>query len=369
MNFKNDLFELVTLFVAFVLLLGLYDVIEFKSVTIIQVLQGLAGVLTIYLVYLRFKTTDNIQKETARHFAIDNEFKSFIESTKLLTDKDSSVAAKISALYLLYDLSKIHPKKTARIIQVINKELQPLFMCIENSCSEKTRTKRLTKLKKQDRKKILFYEYENQDLLSFNIDNISLIQTIKEWRYKGNNTQKIISVALDIIKKISITTLQNEKKYIDMSNSIIFDVDVTFNKGLKFKSPHYPTENLIFLNCVLTDENDFSNTTYHNSKFINCNLSNASFKNANLWGSSFINCNLNDTNFYETECEGVEFKKCKNLNLQQINEMKFKGKTERKVDYLFIISEEDGNDLELAENSYFKTVQEYNSWKNCDKNY
>ena len=362
---KKDLLEWALIIIAFIFLAYLFKLIEInKPLLLTQVLSGVGGAIGIYLLYLRFKTTDDIKKQSAKHFAIDNEFKSFIESTKLLTDKESSVEAKISALYLLYDLSKIYPNKTARILQVINKQLEPLFVCIENRCNEKIKTKKLTKYKLKGREKSLLYEYNYKDLLQLNIDSNSLIQTIKEWRYKGNDTEKLISVSLDIIKKMAITTIQKKKKHIDISNSIIFDIDVLYNRGLKFKNEKYPTENLIFLNCVLTDNNDFSKTIYHNCKFINCDLTNANFQNSNLWGSSFINCNLKNTCFEKTECEAVEFKKCINLNKQQIEKMRFNNKTKKTLEYLLILSEDMEEKLELTNKSYFKTFQEYNNWKN-----
>jgi len=362
MKYKNDIFELTVLAIIFILLGILYGFIKIDTPSIIQVFKGIGGAIAIYLVYLRFKTTDDIQKQSAKHFAIDNEFKSFIESTKLLTDKDSSVESKISALYLLYDLSKIHPKKTGRIIQVINKQLEPLFICIENSCVTKKRIKKLTKYKKGIKGKTLFYEYEYKKLLSLDMNSNSLLQTIKEWRYKGNDTEKLISVSLDIIKKITISTLQKEKKHIDISNTIIFDIDTTFNKNLKFKSVTYPTENLIFFNCIFTDNNDFSKTIYHNCKFINCNLKDVDFSEANLWGTLFSNCNLENVQFNNTECEGVEFKKCNNFKIEQIEMMKFQNKENSNKEYLIIISDEN---LELDS---FKNEDEYKSWKNSNDN-
>ena len=342
--------------------MSLESFISLKPLTTIEVLKGIGGIIAIYLLYLRFKTTDDIKKQSANHFAIDNEFKSFIESTKLLTNKDSSVESKISALYLLYDLSKIHPKKTARIIQVINKQLEPLFICIESSCDVKKRIKKLIKYKKEIKGKTLFYKYKYNDVLTLNINSSSLLQTIKEWRYKGNDTEKLISVSLDIIKKIAISTLQNEKRHIDISNTIIFDIDTTFNKKLKFKSMKYPTENLIFLNCIFTDNNDFSKTIYHNCKFINCNLKNVDFSKSNLWGTLFSNCNLENVKFNNAECEGVEFRECKSLKLEQVQTMKFQNKEHSDKEYLIIISDKN------FEINSFKNEDEYKNWKNSNDN-
>jgi uncharacterized protein YjbI with pentapeptide repeats len=187
--------------------------------------------------------------------------------------------------------------------------------------------------------------------------------TIVQWKYKGNDAEKIISNSLAIIKKVaSLNTLSA----IELDNSIIFDWDTSYKTNIKYlldglNKKEIPTKNLIFLHCIF-NEVDFSLAKFHYCKFINCNFKKSNFSKANLWGSSFINCNLKNTNFRDTECEGVEFKNFFNLESRQLNDMKFENSENDSFKYL-ILSEAEANKLNLKKGSYFKHEEEYKEWK------
>jgi len=163
-------------------------------------------------------------------------------------------------------------------------------------------------------------------------NNNNLFRTIKEWEYKGNETEKIIVVVLKILKNILLEIILSSKKYIDLSNTIFFNLDTDFHKNIMFDTKGNIVDNIIFLECKLEKIN-FKNVIYYNASFINCNLTGSNFENANLWGNDFINCNLKEVNFKETECEGVSFEKCVNLTKEQLDNMKFEFKKEIKENF------------------------------------
>jgi hypothetical protein len=324
------------------------------------------GIITIYFVIQKLTQHD-------KHFKQDSNFKNFLEATKMLTDKDSTIEAKISALHLLYDVAKSHPENLDRIIQVINKQIVPLINCLEDNCNQEkySRNKvsqinysfvryRYTREEK--------FDYIKKDIVSIDLDNRNK-RTIKEWQYKGNDTEKLISVSLEILKKIVLNVLPKIDSHIDLSNTILFDLDTDFDKDLKFKTKDKPIENLIFLECNLKNI-DYREKIYHRASFINCNLQNSDFSEANLWGTLFQKCDLQDVKFNNTECEAVEFKKCKDLTEEQIENMKFafkneeeyKNKSDQKE--FLIISSDDINGIDKSK--YFQTIDQFNKWKYKD---
>ena len=147
--------------------------------------------------------------------------------------------------------------------------------------------------------------------------------------------ERTFSTALYVIRKI-ILGLQSSNTNVDISNTIIFDVDTDFDeKAIKdtlfsVVGKERPVENLIFFHCKLEKIILLKKQVYHTCKFIFCNLKKANFKNANLWGTFFIDCDLEGVKFEDTECEGIEFKKCKNLTLEQLKQMKFENIKEAK---------------------------------------
>lgn len=66
--------------------------------------------------------------------------------------------------------------------------------------------------------------------------------------YKGNSTEMVVANALFILKKIIVgDTVLNANIHINISNTIIFDVDTDFDKDVNLKSKEKPTEKLNFL--------------------------------------------------------------------------------------------------------------------------
>ena len=155
-------------------------------------------------------------------------------------------------------------------------------------------------------------------------------ETIKSWRHTGDFVERTFSTALYVIRKI-ILGLQISNTNVDISNTVIFDVDTDFyEEAIKIDTlfsvvgKERPVENLTFFHCKLEKIDIIKEARYHFCQFINCNLTKANFNKANLWGTSFIDCDLEGVKFKDTECEGIEFKKCENLTLEQLKQMKFK---------------------------------------------
>ena len=345
----------------------MYHNCYFQFIDVGTSLGVMLGIFILHLRNMEMKSQTKVQYET---FNGNSQFQNFLEATKMLTDKDATNEAKISALYLLYDVAKSHPENLDRIIQVINKQLVPLMLCINDDCKQNKYERILSNekttkyLNKYYNNKI--FKYTKNTIINIDIqDKNNNGSTISKWQYNGNETEKIIATALYILKRISVTIIQNNNAHIELSNTILFDIDTDFDKDLKFISKEKPTKNLIFLNCKLNNVN-FKATNYHICQFIHCDLENSNFTNANLWGSSFIECNLKDTKFNNSECEGVEFRKCFKLEKKQIESITFQNKTQETIKYLIIISEDEGANLELENGSYFKTLEEYDNWKNHD---
>jgi len=347
-----------------ILILLLACLVSTGSIEIYQALTSLGAIIIGFFYYQRNSIFEKQLTQKDEQYIKDSQFRNFFEATKMLTDKESTIEAKISALFLLYDVAKAHPENIDRIIQVINKQLTPLLNCIENNCNTKLYTKQLVSSEKKsypNRRKDTF-EYLKNDTVVFSVNDRNTSKIIKEWQYKGNDTEKLISVSLYVLRKIVLNILPNIDEHIELSNSIIFDIDTDFDKNLKFKSKKRPTENLIFLNCKLHKVN-FEKTIYHYATFINCDLTDSDFTDANLWGALFDKCNLKGVNFKDTECEGVEFKNCEKLTKNQIETMKFKNKTDTKK-YLIILSGE--YSLGLDKNSYFPSRENFITWRYPD---
>jgi len=205
--------------------------------------------------------------------------------------------------------------------------------------------------------------------------------------YKGDSTEKVISNALFILKKIIIYALNNTNAHIDISNTILFNIDTDFDEKLKFGCHNKPQENIVFLNCKLENV-DFSKTKFHFCKFIDCDLEGSKFSNANLWGTKFIKCDFKDVKFDNSECEGVEFTGSTNLVREQVDAMEFKNKKcnsiaseckvkdmecikdtyfdNKKLDYL-IIYDKEKNPASKFDIECFTAVNDYIYWKNNTK--
>lgn len=337
------------------------DFIKNDTFNIKNLAISFGGLMTLLIYHIRNQEMHNQTKIQYEIFNQNRHFESFLEATKMLTDEKATIDAKISALYLLYDVAKSHPENLDRIIQVINKQLTPLLNCIEDNCNIKPTTKKLILREKRfspNLRKDIF-KYTKNDVVNININDIKFQKTIKEWQYNGNDTEKLISVSLYILKKIVTNIVPELNRHVELSNTVIFDLDTDFDKNLMLKSNSRPIENLIFLNCKLHNIH-FQKTIYHQSNFINCDLANSDFTQANLWGALFENCDLKDVKFNQTKCEAVEFKNCENLTKEQIEKMKFKNKTDEKK-YLIILPK--NNNLGLEENFYFTSRTDFNNWR------
>lgn len=356
----------------------------------VSVVTSLGVLIGLFVAQLRNEAMTKQTKSQYDLFNEDKQFSNYLEATKLLTDKDSTVEAKIAAMFSLADVAKAHPEHLDRIIQVLNKELIPLINAIEgngndnkytSSLKERKVIKKPLALKKESE----LFTYTQNKTVSYVGGSKENLEKIKGWQYKGNEAEKVVSVALYVIRKI---TLEVKEAKFDFSNTILFDFDNAFDEksiGKKFiRKNNKRIENAIFLDCQLK-KIDFKETNFHFCKFINCNLEDADFCDANLWGASFENCNIKNISFNKAECEGVVFKGCKNLTKEQLKRMKeqenlesvqefefhFDNEKYKKEDlkYLIIIDDdtlEGVNNSELAQNN-FLALEEYAQWKDSDK--
>ena len=285
--------------------------VEEESVyTLMNVGIAFGGLMTLLFYQWRNQATEKQTKTQYETFNQDKQFSNYLEATKLLTDKKSTPDAKIAAMFSLAGVARDHSKDVGRIVQVINQELIPLINCVNA-------------------------KYEKSNLSNGKVIELVLQHTeedrkiIKEWRHNGDDNERIFSTALYVIRKI-ILGLQSSNTNVDISNTIIFDVDTDFyEEAIKIDTlfsvvgKERPVENLTFFHCKLEKIDIIKEARYHFCQFINCNLTKANFNKANLWGTVFINCDLEGVKFEDTECEGIEFKKCKNLSLKQLKQMKF----------------------------------------------
>lgn len=306
--------------------------------------------MTWYFTRYKLKQAELRQRED--HNNKNNEFKVFIEATRLLTDEKATVISKISAMYLLYDIAFQSPDKVERTLQVINKQIHPLIRRIDSETDKVLSTP----------SKDIQTDINCKSLHSINYGK----ENIKEWQYKGEDDEVVISNSLFIIRKIITDCLPKTNLKVDLSNIIIFDLDLSTTQDFHITNNNHPIENLIFFHCKL-EYADFKNVNFHFCKFINCNLDNSDFSAANLWGSLFLNCVLDKASFNGTECEGVEFRNSYYLKLSQFESMSFKNKNNEKL--LLILPDEDNdlNDPTIYEADRFKDEQEYKEWKKSQR--
>ncbi|MDQ6961071.1 MAG: pentapeptide repeat-containing protein [Mariprofundaceae bacterium] len=360
----------------------------------VNVVTALGASISFLIWHLRNQAMSAQTKSQYDLFNEDKQFSNYLEATKLLTDKDSTVEAKIAAMFSLADVAKAHPKHLDRIIQILNKELIPLIKAIDGRedsskytpvLKEKKVIKKPLALKKESE----LFTYTQNKIVSYAGGSQANQENIKDWQHKGNETEKIVSVALYVIRKI-ILELENFDSTFDFSNTIFFDIDDAFDDksiGKKFiRKNNKRVENAIFLDCKLNNV-DFKETNFHFCKFINCNLQDVDFYDANLWGTSFENCNIENIKFNKAECEGVIFKDCKNLITKQLDAMKFSNlgklkdsdfnfsssKIKINLKYLIIIDDDtlqkinqSSPDAKLTVDN-FLTLKEYTQWKDSDK--
>ena len=315
-----------------------------KAFNFVNIGTAFGGLVTLLLYQRRNQAIEKQTKKQYETFNKDKQFSNYLKATKLLTGENSTTEAKIAAMFSLADVTKDHPEKVGRVIQVINQELIPFKKNIESYTQK----------------------------------------TLKEWRYKGDGIERTFSTALYIIRKI-ILGLPESDSNLDISQTILFDIDIAFDKNYKNDDlssigKNKRIEDLIFCYCKLENVN-FSKMNYHTCKFIRCNLKKANFYDANLWGTSFIGCDLEETEFKTAECEGAEFENCKNLTLEQLDQMKFKNHKEAKkyckgsLKYLIVINEETREEINKSikeknkklKMENFITRNEYDEWKNSAK--
>jgi len=300
----------------------IFDIYKFDKITLVQLGSAIGAVIGLYLLHERNKQLEKQSKTQYEIFMGNSEFENFLEATKLLTDKEATTEAKVSAMYLLYDTAKKHPQNIERIAKILSVYLSSFMKQIDEG-----------KIKfDDDTKKILNHIH-----------------------YKGNDKGKIVGTALYIMKKIA---LLDEILDIDLNYNILYDISSKdYNEYLQknLKLHKKPIRNLVFLYCVF-DNCKFSKIEFYYCRFLYCNFVNAKFYKCNLWGSSFIDCDLKGTNFDDTECEGVEFKNCLNFEENQIKKMKFKNINKNNSPKYLIIYDNKKIDC-------FKTEDEYKVWK------
>jgi hypothetical protein len=288
----------------------LSNLIELKPVSIDFIIKGIGGTIGIYLLYLRFKTTDDIKKNQEKEFHLTNQYSHFLETSKLLTDKDSTIEAKISAMYLLYDYAKNHPQEVEKLYQLLSEYIKPLLNCINNNCNHIEYTKIQDNLEVDRLSSKMTFKFKENKLLDINVRDSDTLKKITLWQINGTATEKLISIALIMICDISVNILPKATEHIELSNIIIFNLDIDFVKKqntIKFKSFLRPTYSLVFLNCNLKNVN-FSRSKFFYCKFINCDLDDANFNNCDLYKTHFINCDLKDATFKDVCIENIIFK-------------------------------------------------------------
>jgi hypothetical protein len=368
-----------------------------QQIDFIQIIVFTGSVVTALLLFLRYYAMLK-QATIQRDIFLDNShFDHFQKATQMFFDEKSTIDAKISSAYLLYDVYKLHPGSADRIIQVINKQLIPFLKCLENRkyCSKSQKIKLVSintiQQPKQSKKiKVIKDVKKINDAISLYFsdkNNKELREIVKKWSINGNDTERLIATSLEIIKKIIIHSSSLPLNYfkINFSNSVLFDLDIEYS-NFCFSNNKTPLENIVFLECYFyakyTSSSfssidcdclsyqkivSFENSIYYNSKFIQCWLNKAIFDDANLWGCSFINCDLTDVSFKNTECEGVIFVNCKGLTLRQIKEMRFKNNKYKKFPIIIsekqIISIHDNIDINFFTENFFQTIDEYKEWK------
>lgn len=304
---------------------------EIKEITIIQFSKGFGASVAIWLLYLRFKTTDDMKKNQEEQFHLTNQYSHFLETSKLLTDKDSTIEAKISAMYLLYDYAKNHPQEIEKVYQLFSEYIKPLLNCINGNCNHKKYTKVQDTLEVEKTSKKLTFQFKRNKLLNINVQDNNTLKRITSWQINGTDTEKLISISLIILRDLSINILPKATEHIELSNIIIFNLDIDFVKNpnnIKFHSLLRPTYALVFLNCNLKNVN-FSDSKLFYCKFINCDLDDANFNNCDLYKTHFINCDLKNAKFKNVCKEAITFKDCINRFFTKLKNMQFSSNPQR----------------------------------------
>jgi len=184
---KNDRvidskFYWLLLLSGYLILAYLYDIIECKTVSLELIIQTIGGGIGIYLLYLRFKTTDDMKANQEEQFHLTNQHKNFLETSKMLTDKDSTIEAKVSAMYLLYDYAKHHPDEIEKVYQLLSEYIKPLLNCIEGNCNNTKYTQRKDSLEVENVSKKTIFTFKEKKVLNIDIDKCiqenNLINTI-----------------------------------------------------------------------------------------------------------------------------------------------------------------------------------------------
>jgi hypothetical protein len=206
-----------------------------------------------------------MKKNQEEQFHLTNQYSHFLETSKLLTDKDSTIEAKISAMYLLYDYAKNHPQEIEKVYQLFSEYIKPLLNCINNNCNHIEYTKIQDNLEVDRLSSKMTFKFKENKLLDINVRDSDTLKKITLWQINGTATEKLISIALIMIRDISVNILPKATEHIELSNIIIFNLDIDFVKKrntIKFKSLLRPTYSLVFLNCNL------KNVNFSRSKFL-----------------------------------------------------------------------------------------------------
>ena len=306
---------LIRLPIVFLVLILIFYFDEFKGITVVQLFKGVASLIAGWLLYLRFKTADDMRKNQEEQFHLSNQYGHFLETSKLLTNKDSTIEAKISAIYLLYDYAKNYPQEVEKVYQLLSEYIKPLLNCIDGNCNHIKYIKMQDSLVVKNRVKMITYKYSNKKVLDFDIDDAFSVKTITSWQINGTETEKLVSIALIILRDLTVNILPKAIEQIDLSNIIIFNFKIEHvkdNNPVKFKSIIRPTYSLVFLDCNLKGV-DFSDSMFWYCKFINCDLDRANFNGCDLQKTIFIKSDLKNATFKDTlNVEAENFQKCNN---------------------------------------------------------
>lgn len=307
---------LIRVLILFIIIILLFPINELKEITIVQLVKGVGASVAIWLLYLRFKTTDNIRKNQEEQFRLTNQHKNFLETSKMLTDKNSTIEAKVSAMYLLYDYAKHHPDEVEKVYQLLSEYIKPLLNCIDNNCNNTKYRKIKDSLEVEKVSKKTIFTFKEKKVLNIDIEKCikekNLIKTITSWQISGTDTEKLVASALIIIRDLTSNILPKLDKPIDLSNIIIFNLDIDFTENnIKIPSNHKPIYNLIFLRCNLKKLN-LEKTKIFYSKFLYCDLDEVNFNDAQLKGTKFINSDLKDTKFVNVPLNTIIFQDCYN---------------------------------------------------------
>lgn len=231
----------------------------------------------------------------------ESHFVHFNSATKMLTDKDATLDAKISALYQLYDVGKSFEKSLGRVLQVINQPLTPLNKNIDKQLELFEEGEELEKLK---------FLTLSPNLTFKNLYHLKQ-RDLKEWVIKGNEQERLMMSALKIQKKIFETQLiKKDMKKVDFSHCIFFGIDSIDKGNCLFSTQR--SEYVTFLNCTF-NEFSFENTKLHLAQFINCSFTSGKlFLNADLWGATFLNCDFDGKAlFNKAYCGSMRFINCR----------------------------------------------------------